>query len=65
MEGSVSIVMHALEELKKRGVKLTDKEKAELIKSLMIVSISDSGDAKPVGENFAFSSSFLPSERLS
>ena len=48
MEGSVSIVTHAMEELLKKGVKLTDKEKAELIKSLMIVSISDSSDAKPI-----------------
>jgi len=41
VEGSVTIVTDAIAELEKKGNRLNPSEKAELVRSLMIMTISD------------------------
>ena len=41
VEGSVTIVCDAVKALEMKGVRLNEKEKAELVRSLMIMTISD------------------------
>ncbi len=46
--GAVSIVYDALADLERRHVVLDDKDKADLVKKLMIITCSDHGHAQPV-----------------
>ena len=48
VEGCVSIVDGALENLHGRGVNLNEEDKGDLIKKLMVITCSDNGGAQPV-----------------
>jgi hypothetical protein len=48
VEGSVTIVHGALQALEQRNIDLLKEERSDLVKKLMVITCSDSGNPSPV-----------------
>ena len=48
IKGCVEIVNGALENLKEKGIEMSEEDKHDLVKKLMVITASDSGHAAPV-----------------
>ena len=48
VEGSVSIVSEALDNLKTKGIEMQTQDTSDLVRKLMVITCSDQGNAQPV-----------------